>query len=353
MKKKCIQYIVCLGMLITTFSTIGIPYASAEPPAVPSEPYPSPDSSGVTIFIKLHWTSVDPGLTYDVYFGTDYPPILVVANQSGTTYEPNRLMINTTYFWQIVAHNSQHESTQGPTWGFTTSDDQAPFKPAVLDGPPTAGPGISLKFTTVAPDPEGDQVFYQWDWGDGNMSDWFGPYEFGEHAETTYQWAQNGSYDIKVRAKDTYGKQSDWSSIYPITITPQIHFINLKQGYLYLNFFDIFNKAYGYIYSLDLLGMALIISTGGFTVNATGEDSVHTVVFEMANRFFEEQRWNTTYNNDTGHSFEGSFQLTNGLYEVFASAYDGDGRLIDRATRQYVVYYEWQFNLIKQLLGSQ
>jgi hypothetical protein len=99
--------------------------------------------------------------------------------------------------------------------------------------------------------------------------------------------------------------------------------------------------------------MALIISTGGFTVNASGSDAVHTVTFEMANRFFEDQRWNSTSNNDTGHSFEGYFVLTNGLYEVFASAYDGSGRLIDRVTRQYVVYYEWKFNLIKQLLGGQ
>jgi hypothetical protein len=353
MKKKFIQYIICVGMLLATFSTIGIPYASADAPSEPSQPVPSLGSSGVTVFVDMQWTCDEENLTYDIYFGTEIPPPLVLVNQTETIFEPDRLILNTTYYWQIVAHNSQQESTQGPIWSFTTAGNQPPFKPAVLDGPPTAGPGISLKFTTVAPDPEGDQVFYQWDWGDGNMSDWLGPYEFGQHTETTHQWAKNGSYDIKVKARDIYGKQSGWSSAYHISITPQIHIMNLKQGYVYFNFFDIFNKAYGYIYSLDLLGMALIISTGGFTVNATGEDSVHTVIFEMANRFFEEQRWNTTYNNDTGHSFEGSFQLTNGLYEVFASAYDGDGRLIDRATRQYVVYYEWQFNLIKQLLGSQ
>jgi hypothetical protein len=352
MKKKFIQYIICAGMLLATFSTMGIPYASAEPPLEPMQPVPSHGSSEVTVFVDMQWTCNEENLTYDVYFGTETPPPLVQVNQTETIFEPDQLLLNTTYYWQIVAHNNLQESTPGPIWSFITAGNKPPFRPVVLDGPPTAGPGISLKFTTVAPDPEGDQVFYQWDWGDGNLSDWFGPYEFGEHAETTYQWAQNGSYDIKVRAKDISGEQSGWSPVYQISITPQIHFKNLKQGYLYLNFFDIFNKAYGYIYSLDLLGMSLIISTGGFTVNATGEDSVHTVIFGMTNRFFEDQRWNSTSNNATGHSFEGYFLLTNGLYEVNASAYDGNGRLIDRATRQYVIYYEWRFTLLKQLLGA-
>jgi hypothetical protein len=351
MKKKFIQYIVCVGMLLTTFSTMGIPNASAEPPAVPSQPLPAQSSSGVTIFIDLQWTCSGANLTYDVYFGTENPPPLVLVNQTVTIFEPDRLLLNTTYYWQIVAHNSQQESTQGPIWSFLTAGNQPPFKPVVLDGPPTAGPGIPLEFTTVAPDPEGDQVFYQWDWGDDNMSDWFGPYEFGEHAETTYQWAQNGSYDIKVRARDILGKQSGWSSAYHITIASQIQLLNCKPGYLYLIFLT-FDKTYGYIYSLDLLGMSLIISTGGMTVDATGSDSVRTVIFEMKNRFLEDQQWNATSNNLTGTSFQGYFTLNDGLYETTASAYDAQGRLIDRATRQYVIYYEWKFTLLKQLLGG-
>jgi hypothetical protein len=273
-----------------------------------------------------------------------------VVNQSETIFEPDRLLLNTTYYWQIVARNSQQESTVGPIWSFVTADNQPPLKPKVLDGATAAGPGIPLDFSTVAADPEGDPVYYQWDWGDGNMSEWFGPYEFGEHTQTTYQWAQNGSYDIKVRSKDIEGKQSDWSSAYHITIASQIQMSNCKPGYLYLRFFT-FDKTYGYIYSLDLLGMSLIIGTGGMVVDATASDSVHTVIFQMKNRFMEDQQWNATSNNLTGNFYEGYFILNDGLYETTAAAYDGSGRLIDRATRQYVIYYEWKFVVLKQLLG--
>jgi hypothetical protein len=350
MKKKFVHFVICIGILLTTFSTIGVPYVSADPPAEPSQPNPSSGSSSVTVFVDLQWTGGDVNLTYDIYFGIEYPPPLFITNQSETIFEPDRLLLNTTYYWQIVAHNTQQESTSGPIWSFTTAGNQPPFKPTVLDGPLEAGKGIPLEFETVAPDPEGDKVFYQWDWGDGNVSEWFGPYEFGERTTATHQWEENGSYEIKVRAKDETGKQSGWSSAYNVTIASQIQLSNCKSGYLYFVFLT-FDKTYGYIYSLDLLGVSMIISTGGMTVDATGSDSVRTVIFEMQNKFLEDQRWNATSNNLTGSSFEGYFYLNDGLYETTAYAYDGAGRLIDKAYRQYIIYYEWKFIILKQLLG--
>jgi hypothetical protein len=352
MKKKIMPYITSIIMLLTAFSTIGIHYASAESPPEPSQPVPSHGSSGVTVFIDLRWTCNEEGLTFDVYFGTENPPPLVVEKQSETFFEPDRLLLNTTYYWQIVTFNPQQEFTEGPIWSFTTATNQPPFRPKVLDGVPTAGRNIPLEFTTVAPDPEGDQVYYQWDWGDGNMSEWLGPYDFGEQIKTSYQWENNGTYNITVRAKDIEGRESGWSSTYQVTIASQIELSNCKPGYLYLRFFT-FDKTYGYIYSLDLLGMSLIISTGGMTVDATGSDSVHQVIFQMKNRFLIDQQWNSTSENSSGSSFQGFFILNDGLYETMAYAYDGNGRLIDIATRQYVIYYTWKFVLLKQLLGLQ
>jgi hypothetical protein len=350
MKKKILHYMICVSVVLTTFSAIGIPYVSADPPVEPSQPVPSSGSSGVTVFVDLQWTTGDVNLTYDVYFGTENPPPLIVANQSETIYEPGRLSLNSMYYWQIVSHNNLQESTSGPIWNFITAGNSPPFKPTVLDGPPKAGKGIPLEFSTVAPDPEGDNVSYQWDWGDGNVSDWFGPYEFGERTSATHEWADNGSYDIKVRARDDSGKLSGWSKVYNVTIAPQVQLSNCKPGYLYFVFLT-FDKTYGYIYSLDLLGVSLIISTGGMRVDAAGSDSVRTVIFEMQNKFLEDQRWNATSNNQTGTAFEGYFYLNDGVYETTASAYDDAGRLIDRATRSYVIYYEWKFVLLKQLLG--
>jgi PKD domain len=352
MKKKFIHSIICIGLLITTFSTVGIPIASAAVPTQPSQPVPATGSSGVTIFIELKWICNESGLTYDVYFGNQSPPPLVVINQPENTYRPSpRLQLDTMFYWQIVARNSQQETNQSPIWSFTTADDSPPFAPVILNGPPAAGPGIDLEFATVAPDPEGDQVYYQWDWGDGNISEWLGPYAFGEQTKTYHQWAQNGSYDIKAHARDPLGKESDWSSIFHIAISPQIHFENLAPGFLYFNFW-IFDQTYGYVNALDQLDMAFVISTGGLTIKATGSDSVRTVIFEIANRFFTDERWNATTTNLTGNYFEGGFTLITGFYQSTVTAYDADGRLIDRATRENIGFYVHQFIILKQLLGT-
>jgi hypothetical protein len=352
MKKKYLHILICVGMLLLTYSSLGIPNTSAAPPAAPSQPTPSQGSSGVTVFVDLQWAGGETNLTYDVYFGLVSPPPLVLNNLTVPYYEPDRLELNSTYYWQIVSINSQYESTPGPIWSFTTAGNQPPFKPTVLDGPRDAGRNISLEFVSIAADPEGEDIFYQWDWGDGNLSDWFGPYAFGDQSIATHQWAEYGTYDVKVRAKDGLGKISGWSSVYEVAIASQIQMSNCKSGYLYLRFFT-FTKTYGYIYSLDLLGMSLIITTGGMSVDATSSDAVKTVVFEMKNRFLDDQKWNANYTNDTGNFYEGYFILSDGLYETTAYAYDANGRLIDKASREYVIYYEWKFVIIKQLLGIQ
>ena len=57
-----------------------------------------------------------------------------------------------------------------------------------------------------------------WDWGDGNMSDWIGPYNSGETCEASYVWSSKGSYEVKVKAKDEYGSESPWSDPLPISM---------------------------------------------------------------------------------------------------------------------------------------
>jgi hypothetical protein len=59
-------------------------------------------------------------------------------------------------------------------------------------------------------------VYYLWDWGDGNNSGWLGPYNYGVICEAKHNWKVKASYNIKVKAKDIYGKESVWSDPLPI-----------------------------------------------------------------------------------------------------------------------------------------
>ncbi len=96
-------------------------------PNTPSDPMPEDGAPHVDIDVDLGWTGGDPNsqdtVTYDVYFGTTTPPPLVSSGQSATTYDPGTMMLDTTYFWQIVAWDNHDTSTSGPIWSFIAADN--------------------------------------------------------------------------------------------------------------------------------------------------------------------------------------------------------------------------------------
>ena len=98
----------------------------------------------------------------------------------------------------------------------------APDKPETPDGPASGKPDSTYIYSTTTTDPEGDQVFYMWDWGDGNFSDWLGPFASAETSTATYSWNEKGTYAVQVKAKDIYGKESEWSDPLEV-IMPKSH----------------------------------------------------------------------------------------------------------------------------------
>ena len=93
-----------------------------------------------------------------------------------------------------------------------------PDKPNQPSGETNGKIKAEYNYTISTTDPEGDQVYYLWDWGDGNNSGWFGPYNSGVTAGVTHNWTVKGSYSIKVKAKDIFGAESPWSDPLPITM---------------------------------------------------------------------------------------------------------------------------------------
>ena len=93
-----------------------------------------------------------------------------------------------------------------------------PNKPDRPSGPTTGKPDIEYTYTARTIDPTGSQVYYWFDWGDNTNSEWVGPYESGEESSAKHIWAEEGSYQIKVKAKNTAEIQSEWSEPLPISM---------------------------------------------------------------------------------------------------------------------------------------
>lgn len=210
------------------------------PPSEPSDPYPANGSTGVDVNVDLSWTGGDPDpgdiITYDVCFGTVSPPPKVVNNQSATTYDLGTLDINLTYYWRIIAWDNYNASTSGPIWYFTTRINGPPEIPEQPSGPTNGAAGFEYMFLSKTTDPDNDQVFYKWDWGDGNFSEWLGPYFQGINITANHIWTAGGDYEIKVKAKDVYSAESNWSEPFSIHIVePLIEIGNITGGLFKVN----------------------------------------------------------------------------------------------------------------------
>jgi len=88
-----------------------------------------------------------------------------------------------------------------------------PGKPYSPKGEKNGFVNTSYSFSTSAMDPDSSNLYYQFDWGDGNISNWLGPYarSTDKNVQKTHSWKSPGSYNIKVRAKDTVENIGEWS----------------------------------------------------------------------------------------------------------------------------------------------
>jgi hypothetical protein len=110
----------------------------------------------------------------------------------------------------------------------------APATPTTPTGEESGKTKNSYTYFTSTTDIEGDNIYYQWDWGDDTTSEWLGPYQSGEPINTSHGWSDQGSYEIKARAKDSQGGTSEWSEPLRVRMpyTPRLPLLNAILGWL-------------------------------------------------------------------------------------------------------------------------
>ncbi|MEO0068746.1 MAG: PKD domain-containing protein, partial [candidate division WOR-3 bacterium] len=103
-------------------------------------------------------------------------------------------------------------------------ENTPPNIPQTPSGPSSGQINISYDFSTFATDPDGDSVSYQFDWGDGNQSNWSSFVPSGTSVTMSKSWSNAGTFYVKARAKDKQGAISDWSDTHQITISSGVTF---------------------------------------------------------------------------------------------------------------------------------
>lgn len=92
-----------------------------------------------------------------------------------------------------------------------------PRTPKMPLGNASGIPGANYYYYTSAVDPDGDQIEYTFDWGDGTTSI-IGPADSGTKAIANHSWSKSATYFIRANATDSKGATSGWSESWTVFI---------------------------------------------------------------------------------------------------------------------------------------
>ena len=121
------------------------------------------------------------------------------------------------FYYRVRGYNDEHGWGDFSTLKKVQIGNEQPNKPSRPTGPINGKMGIEYNYSTSSTDPQGNDLYYFFYWGDGTNSGWLGPYKSGEEVKASNIWQIKANYKIRVKAKDTNGHESEWSD--PLTVS--------------------------------------------------------------------------------------------------------------------------------------
>lgn len=110
-------------------------------------------------------------------------------------------------------HNYFYEEGSYPKlWLIKLGENNPPTIP-LLEGRTEGIINEDYTFSASSTDFEEDKISYFFDWGDGTDSSWTKYYLSGIKVNVTHNWTNEGTYNVKVKAKDEHGFESDWATL--------------------------------------------------------------------------------------------------------------------------------------------
>jgi outer membrane protein assembly factor BamB len=195
-----------------------------------------------TFTFKVHYYDQDgqiPSIKNVVIDSTSHAMTGSGAN-ADYSYQQSGFAVGTHnyYFYFEDGYGGTARLPTTGTWTFTVYINSAPNTPAAPQGQTTGFTNIYYSYTSLTTDPDGNNIYYKFDWGDGTYSGWLGPYGTGVPVTETNNWSTAGTYNVKVKAKDIWDFESSWSNALVVHIynpTSRYAVVIGNENYLYAN----------------------------------------------------------------------------------------------------------------------
>jgi len=132
----------------------------------------------------------------------------------GPGYESGMSVIQATDEGYVISGDTYSYGNGGSdAWVIKLKVENPPPNSPTIDGPTSGSAGTEYTYTIITNEPDGDNVYYYVDWGDGEFEDWFGPFASGTLQTISHTWTEQDTYEIKAKAKDTFDAESDWAML--------------------------------------------------------------------------------------------------------------------------------------------
>lgn len=190
-------------------------------------------------------------ITYDIEVQDEWDPFAIadpeyyygynftVEFNGSESWDPDGVIVS--YLWNFddgatsdlanPIHEFTSEGTYEVRFSVIDNDDnmdtkfclvilEKQFPPDVPDSPygsTGAFTGDTYYYTATTTDPEGNDIKYGWDFGDGSPVQWSGWYSSGESCNFSHTWNTLGDHLVRVKVRDIHDAESYWSD--PLTVT--------------------------------------------------------------------------------------------------------------------------------------
>lgn len=162
--------------------------------------------------------------------GNDYYHALIPAQED-----------NTEVYYYIHAEDESGRSENHPYIGgsmaytFTAFFENDPPIIIGIEGPNSGKVGEELTYCIEAIDSDGDQLYYLWDWGDGQTTGWL------SDNCSSHIWQESGTYTIRIIVKDEFDAETPETTLQ----------MDIKKGkirnYIFLNYYKGFPNIFHFL----------------------------------------------------------------------------------------------------------